>query len=115
LTFTPTFIVVNPFLTFILVCLILIHSSFLSVKASSPSNEDYENGEELYDLACANCHGKSLRNPANASFNLSLFPKDEKDRFIESVTNGKGFMPALGEMFDSEELEQLWIYIKQHK
>ena len=108
-------IIIKPFLVFILLFSTSVHLSFLSVKASSALNEDYENGEELYDLACANCHGKNLQNPTNASFNLSTFPKEQKDRFIESVTFGKGFMPALGHIFDPEELEQLWIYISQHQ
>ena len=87
----------------------------MTLAASATSNEDYESGEELYDLACANCHGKNLINTGSSSFNLKTFPLDQKDRFIESVTKGKGFMPAMGEVFDVEEIEQLWVYISQHK
>jgi len=87
----------------------------LGVLASADLSDDYEAGEELYDLGCANCHGKNLRNPGTASFNLKKFPLDDKQRFINSVTKGKGFMPALGEVFDTEEIEQIWVYISEHK
>ena len=90
---------------------LLIFSSVLT--ATSPHNEDYESGKELYDLGCANCHGKNMQSSGTSSFNLKKFPKDQKQRFIESVTNGKDFMPALGAVFDAEEIEQLWIYVSQ--
>ena len=95
-------------------CLLLLMP--VSVMSSSnTSAEDYEAGEELYDLACANCHGKNLVNPGTTSFNLKDFPKDQEQRFVESVTKGKGFMPALGDVFDSDEIRQIWIYVSQHK
>ena len=100
-------------IAFILVFSVLSYTPFFPVNASSALNEDYESGEELYDLACANCHGKNMHNPGNTSFNLNEFPKDEKQRFIESVINGKGLMPALGQALVPEELEQLWFYISQ--
>ncbi len=99
--------------TFISLCLFLVFP--LSLVASADSSEAYEAGEELYDLGCANCHGKNLRNPGSASFNLKIFPKDQKQRFINSVTQGKGFMPALGDVFDAEEIEQIWVFVSQHK
>lgn len=82
--------------------------------SSEFSNEEYENGEELYDIACANCHGKNLINPGTSSFNLKSFPRDKKDRFVKSVTEGKGFMPAMGAALDTEEIEHLWVYISNH-
>lgn len=93
--------------------LTLLLSSVIIVSAGAASSDDYESGEELYDLACSICHGKNRVNPGTSSFNLIEFPKNEKKRFVESLTNGKGFMPAFGEIFDAEEIEQLWIYISQ--
>ena len=90
---------------------LLIFSPVLT--ASPPDNEGYESGKELYDLGCASCHGKNMQTTGTSSFNLKKFPKDQKQRFIESVTNGKDFMPALGAVFDAEEIEQLWIYVSQ--
>jgi hypothetical protein len=53
--------------------------------------------------------------PNKCQLQSKYLPKEQKDRFIESVAKGKGFMPALGHIFDPEELEQLWIYISQHQ
>ena len=95
--------------------LLLLIMPITTLASSEPGSEDYEAGEELYDLACANCHGKNLVNPGTSSFNLKEFPLDQKPRFLNSVSKGKGFMPALGDVLDVEEIEQIWIYVSQHK
>ena len=87
--------------------------SIVSVQAGGV-DEDYEYGEELYDLSCANCHGKNMQNPGTSSFNLKEFPLDKKERFLESVSKGKGFMPSFGKIFDPEEIEQLWVYVSRN-
>jgi cytochrome c6 len=102
---------INRFLHLTLCFLLFLLSPLSIVYGSGVTSEDYENGAELYDLGCALCHGKNMINPGTSSFNLRVFPLDDKPRFIESVTNGKGFMPAMGDVFDSQEIEQLWIYI----
>ncbi len=84
---------------------------FITSGLAGGADEDYEEGAELYDLSCANCHGKNMNNVGTASFNLKDFPKDGKQRFINSVSKGKGFMPSFGKIFDEEEIEQLWIYV----
>jgi hypothetical protein len=48
---------------------------------------------------------------SNAFFDLRTFPKDEKDRFLNSVTNGKRQMPAWGAMVKPETIESIWLYI----
>lgn len=100
--------------SFLKICVLLV-VPLAALASGADSTEDYEAGEELYDLGCANCHGKNLRNPGTASFNLEEFPKDQKQRFIKSVTQGKGFMPALGDVFDADEIEQIWVYVSEHK
>ncbi len=55
-----------------------------------------------------------MLNPGTSSFNLKEFPLDKKERFIDSVTSGKGFMPSFGKIFDPEEIEQLWIYVSRN-
>ena len=37
---------------------------------------------------------------------------DERARFNESVTDGKGQMPAWGGQLSSQEMDQLWAYIR---
>jgi len=101
-----------PFVSRLLACACLV---LVFVNAGKAAGGDYQAGRELYDLGCANCHGKNLINPGTASYNLRAFPLDERKRFIDSVTNGKGFMPAMGEVFDAKEIQQLWIYVSEHE
>jgi mono/diheme cytochrome c family protein len=100
---------------FLVFYIALSFSFIFAIEASSPDEENYEYGEELYDLSCSNCHGKNMINSGTSSFNLREFPTNQKQRFIESVSHGKGFMPSFGKIFDREEIEQLWIYISRNK
>jgi len=42
---------------------------------------------------------------------LRTFPRDEKDRFLNSVTNGKRQMPAWGGIIKPETIESIWLYV----
>ncbi|MFT5946735.1 MAG: hypothetical protein ACI807_000980 [Paracoccaceae bacterium] len=65
----------------------------------------------VYDMFCAHCHGKHMVNPGTSSYDLRKFPKGEKDRFFKSVNNGRGDMPAWGDILLPEELDLLWHYV----
>jgi mono/diheme cytochrome c family protein len=70
-----------------------------------------EAGRRAYTGTCARCHGINLVVTSSAFFDLRTFPKDEKERFLNSVTNGKRQMPAWGGMVKPETLESIWLYI----
>ncbi len=70
-----------------------------------------EAGRTAYDHFCKQCHGDNLINPGTGSYDLRRFPQDDKARFLNSVTHGKGNMPAWGGTLYPEELEALWAYI----
>ncbi len=42
---------------------------------------------------------------------LRKFPRDERERFIDSVTRGKNQMPPWGGLLKPEEVEALWAYV----
>ncbi len=65
----------------------------------------------VFDMFCAHCHGKHMINPGTSSFDLRRFPKAEKDRFVNSVTNGRGDMPSWGDILLPDEMELLWHYV----
>lgn len=65
----------------------------------------------VFDMFCAHCHGKHMVNPGTSSFDLRKFPKDDKERFVNSVTNGRGDMPSWGDVLLPEEMELLWHYV----
>ncbi len=40
-----------------------------------------------------------------------VFPPDQHDRFVNSVTRGKNQMPPWGDFFKPDQLEALWAYV----
>jgi cytochrome c55X len=67
-------------------------------------------GRQLYTSFCARCHGMNMVT-TGASFDLRSFPKDQRERFVRSVTQGLRAMPAWGTTLKPEELDALWLYV----
>jgi len=91
--------------------------AFASVAAAaqSPEGERFpagqiKNGAAIYSQNCGPCHGARMRDPDGA-FDLSTFPRDQKSRFLTSVTKGKNSMPPFGGLFPPDEIEALWAYV----
>ena len=42
---------------------------------------------------------------------LLKFPRDEKNRFLTSVTKGKNQMPPWGGLLEPADIEALWAYV----
>ena len=53
-----------------------------------------------------------MKNPEWA-IDLATIPKDDRSRFIQSVTNGKNNMPPWGDVLKAEEIAALWAYFTQ--
>ena len=51
-----------------------------------------------------------MKNP-EGSFDLPIFPKDGKERFIRSVAKGKNSMPPWEGLLKPEEIDALWAYV----
>jgi mono/diheme cytochrome c family protein len=45
------------------------------------------------------------------AFDLRIFPRDDKPRFLTSVSKGKNQMPPWGGLLSVEEIEALWAYV----
>jgi mono/diheme cytochrome c family protein len=87
---------------------------FVLTAAQSASAQDQamiKAGAAVYQTNCATCHGENLVNEG-ASFDLRKLGADERPRFNESVTDGKGQMPAWGGILSDAEFDQLWAYIR---
>lgn len=67
-------------------------------------------GRSLYTSYCARCHGVNMVSNG-ASFDLRSFPKDQRERFERSVTQGLRAMPAWGTTFQPDELASLWLFV----
>jgi cytochrome c55X len=80
--------------------------------AQAPAPEKVERGRDLYAQHCETCHGPEMVNPGTVSFDLRKFPPNAKERFFNSVTNGKSNgMPAWGRVIVPEDVDSLWAYI----
>jgi mono/diheme cytochrome c family protein len=67
-------------------------------------------GAEIFERNCAPCHGPRMQDPESA-FDLRKFPRDQRERFVSSVTRGKNQMPPWGDMLKPDDIEALWAYV----
>lgn len=72
-------------------------------------------GSERYNLYCFKCHGLNMVNQGGGSFDLRTFPIHNKERFFNSVTNGKRTMPAWGAVLKKDDIEALWNYVVSYQ
>ena len=47
----------------------------------------------------------------NIAYDLRKFPRQDKARFVNSVTNGKNGMPPWKGTLSAEQMDQLWAYV----
>ncbi len=78
--------------------------------AQAASPEAVEAGRKIYVSSCTRCHGINLVTNG-IGFDLRTFPQNDKERFVRSVTQGKGAMPAWGGTLKPEQIDLLWTYV----
>jgi mono/diheme cytochrome c family protein len=74
------------------------------------SADDVKKGSAIYSQNCSPCHGSRMLDPQGA-FDLRTFPKEEKNRFLTSVSKGKNQMPPWGGLLSPTDIEALWAYV----
>ena len=91
--------------------LICALTALASLAGAQPAATDaVEAGRKLYVSSCTRCHGIDLVTNG-IGFDLRSFPPADKERFVRSVTQGKGAMPAWGSTLKPEQLDLIWAYI----
>jgi alcohol dehydrogenase (cytochrome c) len=84
-----------------------------SAQAQQPTQDQIDQGRQIYEDNCETCHGRDMAAPGAVVFDLRKFPKDDHARFKNSVLNGKGTaMPAWGDKLSDEDVEMLWAYVR---
>ena len=78
--------------------------------AAAQGPERVKAGAEIYERNCSPCHGARMMDPQGAS-DLRKFPRDARERFLNSVTKGKNQMPPWGGLLKAEDVEALWAYV----
>lgn len=95
-------------------CLVHASASFAGDQQpdAEPSPELASEGKPLYSQFCRNCHGVNMVNAGTSSFDLRKFPRDDRARFVNSVTKGKNSMPPWGDILKPDEVEAIWAYVR---
>jgi len=93
------------------VATILVAAPAAAGDAPRFSPEAIAKGREQYQRTCVHCHGFNMVNSGTTVFDLRKFPLDQPERFVASVTNGKGNMPSFREALSSEQIAVLWAYV----
>jgi cytochrome c6 len=70
-----------------------------------------DKGRAQYQRTCAQCHGRNMVNSGTTVYDLRRFPVDQPDRFLNSVTNGKGNMPSFKNALEPGMIQFLWSYV----
>ena len=78
--------------------------------AASFPPEQVNKGAETYATHCATCHGNRMQKPEWA-IDLATFPRGERARFVDSVTNGVRNMPSWGDVLKPDDIAALWAYL----
>ena len=73
--------------------------------------DDIAAGSTQYNRTCAQCHGRNMVNSGTTSYDLRRFPVDQPDRFLTSLTKGKGSMPSFEAALTAEQMKVLWAYV----
>jgi mono/diheme cytochrome c family protein len=68
-------------------------------------------GKKVYQAFCEKCHGRDMVSSGGAFFDLRTFPSNDRQRFVNSVTNGKRAMPEWGSVLKQADIEELWAYV----
>jgi mono/diheme cytochrome c family protein len=80
------------------------------VAAQPVSSEEVRKGADLYETHCQTCHGPRLANPPWAP-DLRKFPREDRARFVDTVTYGKRGMPPWDDVLKPEDIDALWAYV----
>ena len=78
------------------------------IKDFSP--QQIQDGSKNYARHCSPCHGVRMADPEGA-FDLRKFPRDQRTRFVTSVSNGKNSMPPWSGLLTPAEIDNLWAYM----
>ena len=96
--------------TAVLAAVVVLLGAPAAAEENAQGNAQVRLGAEIFERNCSPCHGPRMQDPESA-FDLRKFPRDQHDRFVNSVTRGKNQMPPWGDMLGREDIEALWAYV----
>ena len=70
-------------------------------------------GQAVYEMSCAGCHSEDGTGVAGLGRPLTgIAEQGDRATHIESITNGKGTMPAFGERLEADDVEAVASYVR---
>ena len=108
---------------FILFSMLLLANRSRTYANNSENLDAPEDTKTLYDARCAKCHGsngraKSLRGKVDHArdFTDAGWQSNVSDeRLFNSITNGRGKMPAFKKKLSEQQIDALVTYVRQFK
>jgi mono/diheme cytochrome c family protein len=95
--------------------LLAVVAAALTIARAMGEEAAVEKGERLYTRYCATCHGDDLQNNTGVAFDLRRLTADEHPRFVYSVQHGKNAMPSWQGVLTSDQIDDLWAYVSEHR
>lgn len=77
-----------------------------------PSQAQFDEGKRIFQNRCARCHGWNMVNLGSIAFDLRQFPHNDAVRFFHDVRYGKKAMPTWKEILSTEDIANVWAYVR---
>ncbi len=90
---------------------LFVVTALFASQVVSQDKEKIAAGEKIYNNYCQTCHGDSMVS-SGQTFDLRRLRGEDRARFEQSVTNGKGQMPPWKGVLDSQQIDQVWNYVR---
>ena len=71
----------------------------------------FAEGRTLYNEMCSHCHGIDMVNSGAGSYDLRKYPADRPNEFKKTIQDGKGSMPAWGDVLFPKEIDAIWVFV----
>jgi mono/diheme cytochrome c family protein len=100
--------------------IILVTTTFIAYAAMAPAAGSAVDAKALFDSKCSKCHGKDGRAKSlhakhvhARDFTAADWQNEVSDeRIFNSISNGKGKMPAFKKDLSDEQIEALGAYVR---
>jgi mono/diheme cytochrome c family protein len=73
-------------------------------------------GREIYDQACATCHGSELEGGIGPALGPSSNAAEQEDSFLQlTITRGRGRMPSFQNTLSPGQIERVIAYLREQQ
>lgn len=78
--------------------------------------DDTSSGQQIYEQACANCHGDDLGGGIGPAVGAgSEVAARDDEYYVVTITRGRGRMPAFGSTLSGEQIDRVIEYLREQQ